>query len=67
MASLRTQIDSGSSAPAPSTGVKIPTCKFSLKETFLTSPEELYRVFLNQEVSWPGRILALPLQAAGHL
>ena len=32
-------------------GVKIPTCKITLRETFLTSPEELYRVFTNQEVS----------------
>ncbi|XP_048852754.1 activator of 90 kDa heat shock protein ATPase homolog 1-like isoform X2 [Brienomyrus brachyistius] len=39
-----------SSTPSPSTGVKIPTCKFNLKETFLTSPEELYRVFLNEEM-----------------
>ncbi|XP_064195667.1 activator of 90 kDa heat shock protein ATPase homolog 1-like [Anguilla rostrata] len=46
----KTRVDSGSSTPAPSTGVKIPTCKFSLKETFLTSPEELYRIFLNQEM-----------------
>ncbi|KAJ8269910.1 hypothetical protein GJAV_G00108140 [Gymnothorax javanicus] len=46
----KTVIDSGSSAPAPNTGVKIPTCKFSLKDTFLTSPEELYRIFLNQEM-----------------
>ncbi|KAJ7988818.1 hypothetical protein DPEC_G00313140 [Dallia pectoralis] len=46
----RTQIGSSSSVPQPNTGVKIPTCKFSLTETFLTSPEELYRVFLNQEM-----------------
>ncbi|XP_048047623.1 activator of 90 kDa heat shock protein ATPase homolog 1b isoform X1 [Megalobrama amblycephala] len=47
----KTQIGSCSTAPPPSnTGVKIPTCKFSLKDTFLTSPEELYRVFLNQEL-----------------
>ncbi|XP_053835235.1 activator of 90 kDa heat shock protein ATPase homolog 1 isoform X2 [Vidua macroura] len=31
-------------------GVKIPTCKISLKDTFLTSPEELYRVFVTQEM-----------------
>ncbi|XP_005301712.2 activator of 90 kDa heat shock protein ATPase homolog 1 isoform X2 [Trachemys scripta elegans] len=31
-------------------GVKIPTCKISLKDIFLTSPEELYRVFTTQEV-----------------
>ncbi|XP_011926382.1 PREDICTED: activator of 90 kDa heat shock protein ATPase homolog 1 isoform X3 [Cercocebus atys] len=42
--------------PAPSktqarpVGVKIPTCKITLKETFLTSPEELYRVFTTQEL-----------------
>ncbi|KAG9481715.1 hypothetical protein GDO78_010774 [Eleutherodactylus coqui] len=33
-----------------STGVKIPTCKVSMKETFLTSPEELYRVLTQQEL-----------------
>uniref|UniRef100_A0A8D0GZF8 Activator of HSP90 ATPase activity 1 n=1 Tax=Sphenodon punctatus TaxID=8508 RepID=A0A8D0GZF8_SPHPU len=33
-----------------SIGVKIPTCKINLKEVFLTSPEELYRVFITQEV-----------------
>ncbi|XP_030642276.1 activator of 90 kDa heat shock protein ATPase homolog 1b [Chanos chanos] len=48
--SEKTQLGSSSSAPPPSTGVKIPTCKFSLRDTFLTSPEELYRVFLNQEM-----------------
>ncbi|KAM3919103.1 activator of 90 kDa heat shock protein ATPase homolog 1 isoform 2-T2 [Leptodactylus fuscus] len=32
------------------TGVKIPTCKVSMKETFLTSPEELYRVLTTQEL-----------------
>ncbi|KAI7804559.1 putative pancreatic alpha-amylase-like [Triplophysa rosa] len=48
--SNKTQISSSTAAaPPPSTGVKIPTCKFSLKDTFLTSPDELYRVFLNQE------------------
>ncbi|KAJ3607169.1 hypothetical protein NHX12_026682 [Muraenolepis orangiensis] len=31
------------------TGVRIPTGSFSLKETFLTSPDELYRTFINQE------------------
>lgn len=47
----KTQIGSCSTAPPPSnTGVKIPTCKFSIRDTFLTSPEELYRVFLNQEL-----------------
>uniref|UniRef100_A0A674CN75 Activator of 90 kDa heat shock protein ATPase homolog 1 n=1 Tax=Salmo trutta TaxID=8032 RepID=A0A674CN75_SALTR len=28
----------------------ISTCKFSLKETFLTSPDELYRTFINQNM-----------------
>ncbi|XP_029973320.1 activator of 90 kDa heat shock protein ATPase homolog 1 [Salarias fasciatus] len=48
----KTQISSsGSGTAAPvNTGVKIPTCKFSMRETFLTSPAELYRVFLNQEM-----------------
>ncbi|XP_063804276.1 activator of 90 kDa heat shock protein ATPase homolog 1 [Pseudophryne corroboree] len=32
------------------TGVKIPTCKVTMKETFLTSPEELYRVLTQQEL-----------------
>ncbi|KAM3861142.1 activator of 90 kDa heat shock protein ATPase homolog 1-like [Diretmus argenteus] len=36
------------STPGPM-GVRIPTCSFSLKETFLTSPDELYRTFTNQE------------------
>lgn len=45
------QISSSSSTAAPvNTGVKIPTCKFTLKDKFLTSPADLYRVFLNQEV-----------------
>ncbi|KAM9435782.1 activator of 90 kDa heat shock protein ATPase homolog 1a [Clarias gariepinus] len=40
-----------SAAPkSPGSGVKISTASFILKETFLTSPEELYRVFLNQEM-----------------
>ncbi|KAK6295362.1 activator of 90 kDa heat shock protein ATPase homolog 1a isoform X2 [Coregonus clupeaformis] len=46
----KTQIGSSVSTPSPSTGVKIPTCKFSLKETFLTSPDELYRTFINQDM-----------------
>uniref|UniRef100_A0A3Q2YGY3 Activator of 90 kDa heat shock protein ATPase homolog 1-like n=1 Tax=Hippocampus comes TaxID=109280 RepID=A0A3Q2YGY3_HIPCM len=37
-------------APPVNTGVKIPTCKFSLTETFLTSPADLFRVFVNQEM-----------------
>lgn len=39
-----------SSASLSTTGVKIPTCKFSLKDTFLTAPEELYRCFVNHEM-----------------
>lgn len=46
----KTQISAGGAVPPPNTGVKIPTCKFSMRETFLTSPAELYRVFLNQEM-----------------
>ncbi|XP_048340972.1 activator of 90 kDa heat shock protein ATPase homolog 1 [Sphaerodactylus townsendi] len=33
-----------------SVGVKIPTCKIHLKDVFLTSPDELYRVFITQEL-----------------
>ncbi|KAJ7345040.1 hypothetical protein JRQ81_000990 [Phrynocephalus forsythii] len=33
-----------------SVGVKIPTCKISLKDTFVTSPDELYRIFITQEL-----------------
>ncbi|XP_076834579.1 activator of 90 kDa heat shock protein ATPase homolog 1b [Brachyhypopomus gauderio] len=46
----KTQIGSSTTAPPPNTGVKIPTCKFSLRDTFLTSPDDLYRVFLKQEL-----------------
>ncbi|TKS87187.1 Activator of 90 kDa heat shock protein ATPase -like protein 1 [Collichthys lucidus] len=47
----KTQISSSSSTSAPvNTGVKIPTCKFSMREKFLTSPADLYRVFLHQEM-----------------
>ncbi|XP_045916221.1 activator of 90 kDa heat shock protein ATPase homolog 1-like, partial [Micropterus dolomieu] len=38
----------GSSSPAPCP-VRISTCSFNLKETFQTSPDELYRTFINQE------------------
>uniref|UniRef100_UPI00398E859C activator of 90 kDa heat shock protein ATPase homolog 1b n=1 Tax=Pristiophorus japonicus TaxID=55135 RepID=UPI00398E859C len=31
-------------------GVKIPTCKINLKDRFMTSPEELYRIFITQEL-----------------
>lgn len=49
---LFSQISSSSSTSAPvNTGVRLPTCKFSLREKFLTSPADLFRVFLNQEVS----------------
>ncbi|XP_044185786.1 activator of 90 kDa heat shock protein ATPase homolog 1-like isoform X3 [Thunnus albacares] len=43
-----------SSSPAPDpAGVRIPTCSFSLRETFLTSADELYRTFINQESTSP--------------
>ncbi|XP_033505064.2 activator of 90 kDa heat shock protein ATPase homolog 1-like [Epinephelus lanceolatus] len=39
-----------SSSPAPCLeGVRISTCNFDLKETFQTSPDELYRTFIGQE------------------
>ncbi|KAM6335791.1 activator of 90 kDa heat shock protein ATPase homolog 1 isoform 2-T2 [Podargus strigoides] len=41
---------STATSQSKSIGVKIPTCKISLKDTFLTSPEELYRVFITQEL-----------------
>lgn len=41
---------SSTSQPCNPAGVKIPTCKISLKENFLTSPEELYRIFITQEL-----------------
>uniref|UniRef100_A0A8D2ARL3 Uncharacterized protein n=1 Tax=Sciurus vulgaris TaxID=55149 RepID=A0A8D2ARL3_SCIVU len=51
---LKTEERKTKSAPqktqAKPVGVKIPTCKITLRETFLTSPEELYRVFTTQEV-----------------
>lgn len=47
----KTQISSSSSTSAPvNTGVRLPTCKFSMREKFLTSPADLFRVFLNQEM-----------------
>ncbi|XP_056151936.1 activator of 90 kDa heat shock protein ATPase homolog 1-like [Lampris incognitus] len=46
----KTQISAGSTATPSNAGVKIPTCKFSMKETFLTSPADLFRVFINQEM-----------------
>ncbi|EHB10540.1 Activator of 90 kDa heat shock protein ATPase-like protein 1 [Heterocephalus glaber] len=39
-----------SKTQAKPVSVKIPTCKIILRETFLTSPEELYRVFTTQEL-----------------
>ncbi|XP_068198556.1 activator of 90 kDa heat shock protein ATPase homolog 1-like isoform X2 [Antennarius striatus] len=49
----RTQICSApecSPCPTPCVaGVRISTCGFNLKETFRTTPEELYRTFTNQE------------------
>jgi len=42
-------IPASSSAAAPAAGVRIPTCSFSLHETFLTSPDEIYVTFLKQE------------------
>uniref|UniRef100_A0A671QU97 AHA1, activator of heat shock protein ATPase homolog 1a n=1 Tax=Sinocyclocheilus anshuiensis TaxID=1608454 RepID=A0A671QU97_9TELE len=46
----KTQIGSSTTRNPPNTGVKIPTVSLTMKDTFLTSPEELYRVFLNQEL-----------------
>ncbi|XP_068607915.1 activator of 90 kDa heat shock protein ATPase homolog 1b [Brachionichthys hirsutus] len=47
----KTQISSPSGTAAPvRTGIRIPTCKFSMRETFQASPTELYRVFLRQEM-----------------
>ncbi|XP_019374279.1 PREDICTED: activator of 90 kDa heat shock protein ATPase homolog 1 [Gavialis gangeticus] len=47
----KTTANTSTAAPQPkSIGVKIPTCKINLKDTFLTSPEELYRVFITQEM-----------------
>lgn len=49
------KISSGGSTAAPvNTGVKIPTCKLSMRETFQTSPADLYSVFLKQEVRTDG-------------
>ncbi|XP_072129516.1 activator of 90 kDa heat shock protein ATPase homolog 1-like isoform X2 [Mobula birostris] len=33
-----------------SVGVKIPTCKINLKDEFMTSPEELYKIFITEEL-----------------
>ncbi|XP_042561756.1 activator of 90 kDa heat shock protein ATPase homolog 1b isoform X2 [Clupea harengus] len=46
----KTLIGSNCSKPSANTGVKIPTCKFRIRDIFTTSPGELYRVFLNQEM-----------------
>ncbi|XP_070610149.1 activator of 90 kDa heat shock protein ATPase homolog 1 isoform X2 [Erythrolamprus reginae] len=40
----------GNGSASKSVGVKIPTCKIKLKDIFLTSPEDLYRVFITQEM-----------------
>nr|XP_056707364.1 activator of 90 kDa heat shock protein ATPase homolog 1 [Euleptes europaea] len=40
----------GNARKSKSVGVKIPTCKINLKEVFLTSPDELYRIFITQEM-----------------
>ncbi|CAI5764315.1 of 90 kDa heat shock ATPase homolog 1 isoform X1 [Podarcis lilfordi] len=40
----------GNALKSKSVGVKIPTCKINLKDVFLTSPDELYRVFITQEM-----------------
>ncbi|KAI7799700.1 activator of 90 kDa heat shock protein ATPase homolog 1a isoform X2 [Triplophysa rosa] len=46
----KTQTGSSTTTNTPTSGVKISTVMFTLKETFLTSPEELYRVFINQQM-----------------
>uniref|UniRef100_A0A8C1IXY7 Activator of 90 kDa heat shock protein ATPase homolog 1 n=1 Tax=Cyprinus carpio TaxID=7962 RepID=A0A8C1IXY7_CYPCA len=46
----KTQMGSSTTKSTPNTGVKISTVSLTIKDTFLTSPEELYRVFLNQEM-----------------
>ncbi|XP_039981607.1 activator of 90 kDa heat shock protein ATPase homolog 1-like [Xiphias gladius] len=51
--SSKTQIScssrcSSSRDPCP-TAVRIQTCRFNLKETFQTSPDELYKTFINEE------------------
>ncbi|XP_053118256.1 activator of 90 kDa heat shock protein ATPase homolog 1 isoform X2 [Hemicordylus capensis] len=40
----------GNALKSKSVGVKIPTCKINLKDIFPTSPDELYRVFITQEM-----------------
>ncbi|NP_001080157.1 AHA1, activator of heat shock 90kDa protein ATPase homolog 1 S homeolog [Xenopus laevis] len=40
----------GKTQTCQNAGVKIPTCKVTIKDTFLTSPEELYRVLTRQEL-----------------
>ncbi|KAK1796041.1 hypothetical protein P4O66_009146 [Electrophorus voltai] len=46
----KTQVGTSTPTKVLNSGVKISTVQFSLKEKFMTSPEELYRVFLNQEM-----------------
>lgn len=61
------QISSSSSTSAPvNTGVRLPTCKFSMREKFLTSPADLFRVFLNQEVSADSRSHAAVKSLSGR-
>ncbi|XP_061467829.1 activator of 90 kDa heat shock protein ATPase homolog 1 [Rhineura floridana] len=45
-----TEAVAGNTLKSKSIGVKIPTCKLNLKDVFLTSPDELYRVFITQEM-----------------
>ncbi|XP_068564428.1 activator of 90 kDa heat shock protein ATPase homolog 1-like isoform X2 [Cebidichthys violaceus] len=54
-----------SSGPAPSLpGVPIKTCSFNLTETFQTSPDELYRTFISQEV--PEQTRVKPVRTGVH-
>lgn len=46
----KAQPASGNAASKTSAGVKIPTCKFTLKDHFPAPPEEIYRVFVTQEL-----------------
>ncbi|MGH0147774.1 UNVERIFIED_CONTAM: hypothetical protein FKN15_051204, partial [Acipenser sinensis] len=47
----KAQPASGNAGSKTSAGVKIPTCKFTLKDHFPAPPEEIYRVFVTQEVN----------------
>ncbi|XP_041123250.1 activator of 90 kDa heat shock protein ATPase homolog 1-like [Polyodon spathula] len=46
----KAQPASGNAASKTSAGVKIPTCRFILKDHFPAPPEEIYRVFVTQEL-----------------